>query len=113
MEPFRLGYWSENIHSLKLLGDLTKILTVEWFPFKPDLTGALAICGSEDKKRRSARVGPQDEMSREELLRSLDGPSWTARAKGAERIAELYCRGGLDGATRRIAEDAFRVLRWD
>jgi len=58
-------------------------------------------------------VGFEDGISREDLLRSLDGPSWTARAKSAERIAELYRRGGLDGATRRIAEDAFRVLRWD
>lgn len=51
--------------------------------------------------------------SREDLMGSLDGPSWTARAKSAERMATLYCQGRLDASTRRVAEDSFRVLRYD
>ena len=46
-------------------------------------------------------------------MRAIDAPSWAARAKSAERIAALYCRPGLDPATRRVAEEAFRVLRYD
>ena len=46
-------------------------------------------------------------------MRAIDAPSWAARAKSAERIAALYCRSGLDPATRRVAEEAFRVLRYD
>jgi uncharacterized protein (DUF2336 family) len=53
------------------------------------------------------------DITREEMLRSIDGPSWTARAKSVERIAAFYCRGGLDPVNRRTAEDAFRVLRYD
>jgi uncharacterized protein (DUF2336 family) len=55
----------------------------------------------------------EDIASREDLLRVADGPSWTVRAKSAERIAALYCCGSLDLATRRVAEDSFRVLRHD
>jgi uncharacterized protein (DUF2336 family) len=59
------------------------------------------------------QLATKEDTSREDLLRSVDGPSWTARAKSAERIAALYCRGGLDATKRRVAEDAFRVLRYD
>jgi uncharacterized protein (DUF2336 family) len=55
----------------------------------------------------------QEETTRDALMRSIDAPSWAARAKSAERIAALYCRPGLDPATRHVAEEAFRVLRYD
>src|SRR5579885_118934 len=50
----------------------------------------------------------------DDLLRLvLEGQSWTARAKGVERLAALYCAGTLGPAARRAAEDAFRALRFD
>jgi uncharacterized protein (DUF2336 family) len=55
----------------------------------------------------------QEDMTRDALMRAIDAPSWAARAKSAERIAALYCRTGLDPATRRLAEEGFRVLRYD
>jgi uncharacterized protein (DUF2336 family) len=54
-----------------------------------------------------------EDTSQDDLLRSLDGPNWTERAKSVERIAALYCRDGLDPSTRRRAEDAFRALCYD
>jgi uncharacterized protein (DUF2336 family) len=54
-----------------------------------------------------------EETTLDDLLRSLDGPNWTERAKSVERIAALYCEGGLDPVTRRRTEDAFRALRYD
>jgi uncharacterized protein (DUF2336 family) len=53
-----------------------------------------------------------EDMTPDDLLRSLDGPNWTERAKSVERIAALYC-GGLDPVTQRRVEDAFRALRYD
>jgi uncharacterized protein (DUF2336 family) len=54
-----------------------------------------------------------EETTPDDLLRLLDGPNWTERAKSVERIAALYCDGGLDTATQRRTEDAFRALRYD
>ena len=54
-----------------------------------------------------------EETTPDDLLRSLDGPNWTERAKSVERIAALYCEGELDPVTRRRVEDAFRALRYD
>jgi uncharacterized protein (DUF2336 family) len=54
-----------------------------------------------------------EETTPDDLLRSLDGPNWTERAKSVERIAALYCEGGLDPAMQRRIEDAFRALRYD
>jgi uncharacterized protein (DUF2336 family) len=54
-----------------------------------------------------------EETTPDDLLRSLDGPNWTERAKSVERIAALYCEGALDPVTRRRTEDAFRALRYD
>jgi len=48
-----------------------------------------------------------------ELMRDLDAPSWTVRARAAERLATDYCAGALDDAARSAAEDAFRVLVHD
>jgi uncharacterized protein (DUF2336 family) len=53
------------------------------------------------------------ERAQGEILDAIEGTSWTARAKGAERLARLYCAGNLGPAARRGAEDAFRVLRFD
>jgi uncharacterized protein (DUF2336 family) len=47
------------------------------------------------------------------ILRALDDPQWTTRAKGVERMAFLYCAGQLDRAAKRAAEDAFRRLHYD
>lgn len=49
----------------------------------------------------------------EDLLRSIEEPSWTERAKGVERLAALYCADAFGSADRRAAEDVFRVLRFD
>lgn len=43
----------------------------------------------------------------------LDAPSWTVRARAAERLATGFCAGTLDEATCRAAEDAFRTLVHD
>jgi uncharacterized protein (DUF2336 family) len=53
------------------------------------------------------------ERAQGDILDAIEGTSWTARAKGAERLARLYCAGDLGPAARRGAEDAFRVLRFD
>lgn len=62
---------------------------------------------------RSAALVITEDTSQDDLLRSLDGPNWTARAKSVERIAALYCQGGLDPQTRYLAEEAFRALCYD
>ena len=46
----------------------------------------------------------------EELFRRLEQPSWTARAKACEQVANLYCDGLLEQDYRQRAEDAFRSL---
>src|SRR5215468_10267674 len=51
--------------------------------------------------------------SREEILRLIEGSSWTARAKGAAELAAAYCNDQLAGETRHHVEDAFRILRFD
>src|ERR1700722_11969181 len=68
---------------------------------------------AHDKGVRSAALAITEDTSQNDLLRSLDGPNWTARAKSVERVAALYCEGGLDPATQRRAEEAFRTLRYD
>jgi uncharacterized protein (DUF2336 family) len=62
---------------------------------------------------QSPELVEQQDTMRGAPMPPIDQPSWAARAKSAERIAALYCRAGLDPATRRIAEDSFRVLRYD
>jgi uncharacterized protein (DUF2336 family) len=59
------------------------------------------------------QLGQVENLPRQDLLRSLDASSLAARAKQAERLAALYCRGALNAAERDIAEEAFRVLRYD
>lgn len=58
-------------------------------------------------------MGKIDDLPRAVLLRSLDETSWTARAKCAERVAALYCQNMLDPAGRGVAEETFRLLRYD
>ena len=58
-------------------------------------------------------LGPVEKLPPQDVLRSLDASSLTARAKQAERLAALYCRGALDAGERNIAEEAFRLLRYD
>jgi uncharacterized protein (DUF2336 family) len=48
-----------------------------------------------------------------ELMRDLEAPSWTARARAAERLATDFCAGALDDAARSAAEDGFRMLVHD
>jgi uncharacterized protein (DUF2336 family) len=54
-----------------------------------------------------------EKLPSQDLLRSLDGSSLTVRAKQAERLAALYCRGALDAVERSVAEEAFRLLSYD
>jgi uncharacterized protein (DUF2336 family) len=54
-----------------------------------------------------------EDSPQNDLLRSLDGPNWTTRAKSVDRIAGLYCQDGLDPSIQRLAEEAFRTLRYD
>jgi uncharacterized protein (DUF2336 family) len=58
-------------------------------------------------------VGGIDKSPDEALLRSLDEPNWTERAKCAERITAFYCSGTLDAASRGGVEDTFRLLCYD
>jgi uncharacterized protein (DUF2336 family) len=58
-------------------------------------------------------VAITEDTSQDDLLCSLDGPNWTARAKSVERIAAFYCQGGLDAEARGLAEEAFRALCYD
>ena len=58
-------------------------------------------------------LGQVEKLPRQDLLRSLDTSSLAVRAKHAERLAALYCHGTLDARERNIAEEAFRLLRYD
>jgi uncharacterized protein (DUF2336 family) len=50
------------------------------------------------------------EISGDELSVGIDAPSWTVRAKCAERIARFYCEDEFDAPERRVAEEALRHL---
>ncbi len=50
---------------------------------------------------------------RQDLLRLLEASNLAVRAKHAERLAAVYSRGALDAAGRTVAEEAFRLLRYD
>lgn len=54
-----------------------------------------------------------ENLPRQDLLRLLEASNLAARAKHAERLAAVYSRGALDAAERSIAEEAFRLLRYD
>src|SRR5258707_4177345 len=59
------------------------------------------------------QLGQVEKLTGQDLLRALDAPSLAVRAKHAERLAPMYCRGMLNAAERTIAEEAFRLLRYD
>src|SRR5712692_3166746 len=54
-----------------------------------------------------------EKLPRQELLRLLEASNLAVRAKHAERLAAVYSRGALDAAGRTVAEEAFRLLRYD
>jgi uncharacterized protein (DUF2336 family) len=58
-------------------------------------------------------LGQVEKLPPQDLLRSLEASSLAVRAKQAERLAALYCCGTLDVAERSLAEEAFRLLRYD
>ena len=59
------------------------------------------------------RLAQVEKLPRQELLRLLEASELAVRAKHAERLAAVYSRGALDAVERNVAEEAFRLLRYD